>query len=414
MKLGLLILLLTLNLLIPSPSLAQDSAVLISPADQSSVTSTTLTWQSPSYSVYSSNPYRVQVDSNSQFDSPDKDYTTDNTSYTPTLSLGTWFWRVKIKDSSGVFSDWSNAWSFSLVSGIPTPSPTPSSTPTSSPTSTPQPTSSAQLAPTPQFTLSSLPTQINSSQSFVVNINLALPNNANQTFYLKAAFVKASGGSNYFGLTKVSGNWIKNSAGYSSQQPVQTDTSGNYAGPLEIMPDISDSGFIGSGDYIFKVGRYNSSGDLVWSDNYFIYISYQPTPSPSQTSKPTPSATPIPNTKYDIPHTLSPSDLALATTNTGLDLGVPNLASIEGIASLSSLITTPSATIRNVGQAISELWPDKSPTQSWPVWITVLGGAILTLGGLLIITKNAIIKQWFTKLLAKMKQLNWPESWPRI
>lgn len=143
-----------------------------------------------------------------------------------------------------------------------TPMPTQTSTPTSLPTST----------PTSSFTISNIPSQVNSDQSFTTSVSLSIPNNPNANFYLKGAFKKADS-SNYFGLTKVSGNWIKNGSSFSNQHPVTTDSSGYWSGDLEVKPDSEDSGFTGEGDYIFKVGRYTSSGSgPTWSNESTIKI----------------------------------------------------------------------------------------------------------------------------------------------
>lgn len=119
----------------------------ISPTDNSQVSSSKLTWETPSYSLYSKNPYRIQVDDNADFSSVYRNYDTKNTYYTPILTEGTWYWRIKVKDSDGNWSDWSDSWSFILAAA--TPSPTPSATPTPSPTANPTP------APTPAPTTSS-------------------------------------------------------------------------------------------------------------------------------------------------------------------------------------------------------------------------------------------------------------------
>lgn len=145
-------------------------------------------------------------------------------------------------------------------------SPTPTLLPTPSSTSTPTPSSTFQPS---LFTISDIHSQINSDQSFNVSINLFLPENPNTNFYLKGAF-KKSDSSNYFGQTLVSGNWIKNGSSYSDQFSITTNGLGNWSGNLEVKPDSSDLGFTGTGDYIFKVGKYNAaktSPSVSWSDN---------------------------------------------------------------------------------------------------------------------------------------------------
>lgn len=244
---------------------AFSSPMQVSPGDGEAVSSSKLTWQAPSYELFSGNAYRVQVDESSSFADPKKDYYTANLNYTPSLTDGRWFWRVRAKDSSRTWSDWSTIWSFTLSSTSPSlpPSSFPSSAP---PSESPSPSSSST------FTISNIPAQIDSTQNFSVSITLSLPSAPNSTFYLKGAF-KKEGSSNYFGLTKVGSSWIKNGDKYSKHFPITTDSSGHWSGNLEFQPDSSDTGYQGSGDYIFKVARYTSSGSgPTWTSETSIKI----------------------------------------------------------------------------------------------------------------------------------------------
>ncbi len=251
------------------PVLAGDAPTLTSPSNNSTTASSRLDWQTPTYQLYSSNPYRVQ-DDDSSFSSINKDYYTSNTHYAPTLSQGSWFWRVKAKDVSGIWSSWSESWTFILANSTPIPTPTSIPTPTPTPPPpTPSPTTPSNSS---SFTISNVPSQINSDSSFSTSINLSLPSNPSSSFYLKGAF-KKSDGSNYFGQTLVSNNWVKNGSSYSSQYSITTDSSGNWSGNLRVQPDSEDSGFTGSGDYIFKVARYTSLGSgPTWSNESSINI----------------------------------------------------------------------------------------------------------------------------------------------
>lgn len=264
------LLILLLSLILPAGVVyAGEAPLLVSPENNSTTTTSRIEWTQPTYPLYSSNPYKVQVDNNSDFSSPEKDEYKTNTSYTPVLGEGNWYWRVRAKDSSGVWSNWSNSWSFNLVA-TPTPIPTSiQSGPTSSPTPTPAATSTATSGST--FQVSQIPSKINSDQSFSVSISIS-GLAASTKYYLKGAFFK-SGSTNYFGKTKVGGEWIKNSSTYTSQYSYTTDSSGSFNQSLEIMPDDSDSGFSDSGNYLFKVGRYNSTGSgPTWSNEVEIAI----------------------------------------------------------------------------------------------------------------------------------------------
>lgn len=242
------------------PVYAGNPPVSVAPVNNTTVISSKVEWQTPAYSLYSTNPYRVQVDDDSSFPSAtiNKDYYTDNTYYSPTLSLGTWYWRVKAKDSDGAWSSWSDVLSFTLADPIPTPTPIS--------TSSPSPTTISS------FTISNVPSEIDSSQILSPSINLSLPSSPNTKFYLKGAF-KKSGLSNYFGMSKVNSNWVKNSSAFSEQYEITTDSSGNWSGNLDVAIDAFDSGYEGSGDYIFKVARYSSSGSgPTWSNEIQIKI----------------------------------------------------------------------------------------------------------------------------------------------
>lgn len=166
------------------------------------------------------------------------------------------------------------------TNGGTSPSPSPSTSPSPSPT--PNPSSTISSTPTPSstststssFTISKIPSQIDSTETFNAFVNLSLSNKPNTTFYLKGAF-KEQDKTNYFGLTKVNESWIRNNKSYSDHVKITTDSQGFWSGNLEIQPDILDSGYEGAGEYIFKVGRYTESGSLTWSNEVTIRINTQ-------------------------------------------------------------------------------------------------------------------------------------------
>lgn len=260
---------------------AGESPALVSPSNNTTTSSTKLEWQSVSYPLYSSSPYRVQVDNNNDFSSIEKDYYTKNTSYTPSLTEGLWYWKVKAKDEAGTWSDWSTIWSFTLSSATSPPTPTPIPTPT--------PTPSPSVSSSSVFQISNTPNKINTDQSFNVNTQIT-GLTPNTVYYLKGAFYK-SGSTNYFGKTKVGNDWIKNSVTSTSQYSITSDSGGNFNGSLEVMPDNTDSGYTGSGRYLFKAGRYNSTGgNLTWSNEVEIEITGANTNTSSQSTTPKPSS----------------------------------------------------------------------------------------------------------------------------
>lgn len=142
-----------------------------------------------------------------------------------------------------------------------------STAPTSTPTITNSPTPSQQ---TNSLSITNTPASVNSDQSFTVSVSLT--DDSNKNFYLKGAF-KKNDSSNYFGFTKVNGSWVKNGSSYTNQLSITTDSSGNWSGGLEVESDSEDSGFTGSGDYIFKVAKYNSAGSgPSWSNESTVHI----------------------------------------------------------------------------------------------------------------------------------------------
>jgi hypothetical protein len=67
--------------------------------------------------VSGADSYQVQVDSNSNFDSPERAGTVTSSQFTvtPDLVAGTWYWRVRTFDNS-VYGNWSVSWNFILSS----------------------------------------------------------------------------------------------------------------------------------------------------------------------------------------------------------------------------------------------------------------------------------------------------------
>lgn len=282
--------LLTILFLLPKTTFAISAPNPSSPFDGSTVTSgLTLTWEAVSDSIQ----YKIIVDDEPSITSPyaKGPYYTTNTKYSPQLNSGTFYWKVAAKDATGSWSDWSSNWSFTLSTTNPSPTSAQSESSYSTPYSAPT-TSDSNPTPTPSskssFIISDIPPTIDSDKSFTVSVELNLPNSPSTIFYLKGAFKKADS-SNYFGFTKFGSSWVKNGSSYSSQNKITTDSAGAWSGILEVKPDDTDSGFSGSGDYIFKVGRYSLSGSgPTWSNEETINIneiSYSEDSTETQGSK---------------------------------------------------------------------------------------------------------------------------------
>ncbi len=238
---------------------------------------------------------------------------------------------------------WSNE--VSLNVNIPTSN---STSPIPSPSLNNQSSTSENQTPSNILLVSNIPSQINSNQSFDAKVDLSFPQNPNSFFYLKGSF-KKSDSTNYFGQTLVAGAWIKNSSSYSNQVPIQTDAQGNWSGFIQVMPDQQDSGFTGTGNYIFKVAKYSSSGSLSWSNELPISINLIPLPSsPIKTSSipkliSSPNSSSKPSTILANP--VSPSN----KTNTILGTNVSNaiLPSLTLDSSSSSAATQPAQLVSN-------------------------------------------------------------------
>ena len=88
---------------------------LLSPGNGSSTCDTTPTFDWSTVSGATS--YRIQVDNNSDFSSPEIDTTTTNSDYTPGTALApnTYYWRVRASNSCGN-GTWSAVWHFDLSS----------------------------------------------------------------------------------------------------------------------------------------------------------------------------------------------------------------------------------------------------------------------------------------------------------
>jgi hypothetical protein len=115
-----------------------------------------------------------------------------------------------------------------------------------------------------------------------MNISASISGFSDQEkIYLKGAFHKDDS-TNYFGYTKNNDSWIKNSSSSTSQKEV---TIGSWDNLLKVKVDYEDSGFIGVGDYKFKVGFYyiTSGGNISsinWSLNSLdVKIENEPSPT---------------------------------------------------------------------------------------------------------------------------------------
>ena len=144
--------------------------------------------------------------------------------------------------------------------------------------------------------------RVNETLPVTITLNDFFPR---QTYFLKCAFYQDNGKRpNYFALTKVADDWVKNSANYQEQYSLTTDEEGNWKGELSCRVDEDDSGYHGPGLYYLQIARYTSGGTLKWlraSDSLHPArdeISLQPPL--------TPSATPVLSSSPSLPPPPSP------------------------------------------------------------------------------------------------------------
>lgn len=249
---------------------------LIDPQNNSSTTdkSPKLSWNENSNCPITGNCYLVEVSKYSNFSELEKSTYTNNTYYSPSLSEGSWFWRVKAKDPSNNWSEYSEI-RILIISNeiIPSASPIPTTNPSHSPAPSPIPQGGNTEKEKQSFTISS--NKNNTDSKDIIEIQVKINNvTPNTIYFIKPSFFK-EGSTNYFGLSEVNNTWIKNSITATSQHKINTDSNGNWEGKINVKVDTEDSGFKGGDTYQIKVGRYTEAGvGLVWSNSVTISITH--------------------------------------------------------------------------------------------------------------------------------------------
>jgi serine protease AprX len=197
----------------PAPSLS-------SPSNGSSTCDTTPTFDWSSVSGATS--YRIQVDNNAGFSSPEIDTTTSNSYYTPgtALSPGTYYWQVRSINVCGEGS-WSSTWNVTILS-------VPSAPSLSSPSD-----GNTISDDTPTFSWGS----VSGATSYRIQVD--------------------------------------NNAGFSSPEIDTTTSSSNYTPTTALSPDT----------YYWRVHASNVCGDGSWSADWsFTIIPNNPPNEPSNPS----------------------------------------------------------------------------------------------------------------------------------
>lgn len=117
-------------------TLPPSAPTLISPVNglATNDTSPTLSWSQPTDNFDPNginvrpnlNNYRVEVATNSDFITPERNYYLDNTYYSPSLWQANWYWRVMARDDAENWSSWSDTREFTIDTTPPL-APTPTS-----------------------------------------------------------------------------------------------------------------------------------------------------------------------------------------------------------------------------------------------------------------------------------------------
>lgn len=262
----------------PNFVLAAEPPILISPIDNETVSiNPKFVWDFKGICIEAGSCFRVEIDNNSDFTSVEKQIYTKNYSYSPKgLSEGIYYWRIRAKDNNNKWSDWSKVSKANLsLNQEDTEDPAASDE------------SIADGAETEDvFEIKNIASEINSDQEIEVSVYLRLPDKIDTAFYIKGAFKKPDS-INYFGETYSGNSWGRNNSSYSAQYKIETNSQGIWEGKIKARPDPKDSGFKGSGDYNFRVGRYTSNGNgPVWSNDLSLKINEVKIPETSPSPEP--------------------------------------------------------------------------------------------------------------------------------
>lgn len=166
------------------------------------------------------------------------------------------------------------------------------------------------LYPTPIFAAISItnvtPVEINSPDD-VFTVTISASSLQSNPQYLQLGLTAVDNQTNLFGKTRNnSGDWYvydssPSSSDLSSTFYNFTHIDGSWEGQVNGKVDITDEGYIGSGQYNLRLYKYtiSSSGNVSssyvsWLDPLTINIILSPTPTPSPSSTPTPTKSPTP------------------------------------------------------------------------------------------------------------------------
>src|SRR3990167_1002019 len=160
------------------------------------------------------------------------------------------------------------------------------------------------------FTFEGSLAEIHDDESFTINVLLSIASSKGKSYYIRPGFFQPEKTPrSYFGYIKDNaGDWANGGSPIDKTQfyKITMNDNNEWVGSLIIKADLEASGFNGSGNYNFIIGRYTESGSTVnWCDGdstpcstSIITINQAPTPTstptPTPTSLPAPTKTPTP------------------------------------------------------------------------------------------------------------------------
>lgn len=188
------------------------------------------------------------------------------------------------------------------------------------------------------FTFEGSSTEIHDDESFAINVLLSIANSKGKSYYIRPGFFQPDKTPrSYFGYIKDNaGDWMNGGSPIDKTQfyKITMNDNNEWVGSLIIKADLEASGFNGSGNYNFIIGRYTESGSTVnWCDGdstpcltFSIAVNQAPTPTPTPTNTPIPTSIPTPTSSPTNAPTPTPVPTATKTpTPTPTKIPTPTL-----------------------------------------------------------------------------------------
>jgi hypothetical protein len=210
------------------------------------------------------------------------------------------------------------------------------------------------------FTFDGAPSSIYFEDNFAVNFHLQVNNSSGKSYFIKGAFSYSQTPTSYFGYTKNNeGSW-HNGSDKNGYYKITMDENGEWEGAVEVKLDPYDSGYKGSGEYNFKLGRYTEGGSSPTycdKESEACSVAVIKVTAPTPTSTPTPTSPPSPTpTKTPTP---TKSQISYLTpTGQALGLSATNALSKKTATKTAAPKDIPSPILK-ANDAFEKKTPDK-------------------------------------------------------